>query len=151
RDGAAPDGQAAVRLLVNKWQGLHTTLATATNVDPLMVGVSSTLRRFDLPEFSATPRSGISALGWGVSVDAMVPLVPATARRKAYCLTATGSYVIGSGIADFYPGLTGGVTFPALPNPMNLTPAPAYTQNVDGGLALFDGSGNIHTINWQSF
>lgn len=144
RDAVDPDGQAGIRLMINSLRGLRTTGATHTNVDSAALGISATLRRFSLPEFVAAPQRAVSTVGWGVSIDALVPIVPVPDRR-AWALTLQGSYVRGAGIADFYTALTGGVSFPSLP--LGAT----YNANIDRGLALFDRNGNLGTVDWQSF
>jgi hypothetical protein len=59
----------------------------------------------------------------------------------------TGSYVRGTGIADLYTGLTGGISYPAAaPNP-----ALTYAPNIDAGLITYGALGDMHTIDWQSF
>jgi hypothetical protein len=42
-------------------------------------------------------------------------------------LAPTAEATTGSGLSDLYPGLTGGVQFPTLPNPYNLLPVPIFT------------------------
>lgn len=150
RDSMAPDGQAGIKLNVNRWKGLHTTGSTGTAVDAMSLAVSGALRRFELPELSSAPRSSLSQLGWGVSVDALVPLYGATERR-AWAATLNASYVRGTGIADFYTGLTGGVGFPA-----TLADGKTYSAHVDPGLIGFEAldpatAGYVRTVDWQSF
>jgi hypothetical protein len=50
-----------------------------------------------------------------------------------------------------YTGLTGGVAYPSLPNPMNTMPAPAYTANIDPGIVDFDSGGGLHGIQWTTY
>jgi len=151
RDSSTPDGQAGLRLVLNNWKGLHTAGATGTAVDGLSVGVSGVYRHFAVAEFTASPAAAKTRNGSGISVDALLPVVPATLQSRGNALTLNGSFVRGTGIADLYTGLSGGLTFPALPNPSGSSPAPTYTANVDNGLVAFDGDGNLHTINWLSY
>ncbi|MFO0579306.1 MAG: hypothetical protein U1A78_35340 [Polyangia bacterium] len=149
RDSMVPDGQAGLRLTFNKWRGLRTVSATGTAIDGAAVGLSGALRYFSLPEFAAMPQSAQSTYGWGVSVDAMLPIIPVTERR-AGALTVTGSFVRGTGIADYYVMQTGGVSNPALPL------GQAFTADIDNGLALYSrapggGAGPLGTVDWQSF
>jgi hypothetical protein len=65
-------------------------------------------------------------------------------------LTLTGSFVVGTGIADLI-NAGGGATFPTLPNPSMQSPPPVYTPDIDNGLVTFDIAGVLHTIDWQSF
>lgn len=144
RDAVDPDGQAGLRVTFNNLRGLRTLSATHTQVDSAAIGISAALRRFSLPEFVAAPQRSVSTVGWGVSVDALVPII-AVPDRRAWALTLQGSYVRGAGIADFYTALTGGVSFPSLPL------GSTYNANIDRGLALFDRNGNLGTVDWQSF
>jgi hypothetical protein len=119
--------------------------AASTASDPLMVGASAAVRRFALPEFSATPSptTSATATGWAVSIDGLIPIIPGTLQDRGGALTLNGSFVTGQADADFYTSLTGGVTFP--------TPASGtYTPNVDNGLVTFDSAGVLQAVQWQS-
>ena len=149
RNSQVPDGQAGVKLTVNRWKGLHTAGSTGTAVDGLAVGVSGVARHFILPGFYGNGHSRTN--GWGLSLDALIPIIPATIDRRANALTVTGSFVTGTGISDLYTGLTGGVGFPTPPNPDMVTPPPTYAADIDNGMVTFDANGRIHTIDWQSY
>lgn len=149
RNSQMPDGQAGVKLTLNHWKGLHTAGSTGTAVDGLAVGVSGVARHFILPGLYGSGHSRTN--GWGLSFDALIPIIPATTDRRANALTVTGSFVTGTGISDLYTGLTGGVSFPAPPNPDQVTPAPTYAADIDNGMVTFDSNGKIHTIDWQSY
>lgn len=149
RNSQVPDGQAGLKLTVNHWKGLHTAGSTGTAVDGLAVGVSGVARHFILPGFYGNGHSRTN--GWGLSLDALIPIIPATIDRRANALTVTGSFVTGTGISDLYTGLTGGVGFPTPPNPDMVTPPPTYTADIDNGMVTFDANGKIHTIDWQSY
>jgi hypothetical protein len=155
RASATPDGQAGVKLTLDKLKALHTAGSTGTSVDGLSVGVSVVGRRFAVDEFSATPHNEVTANGYGISLDALLPIIPATKEHHENALTLTGSYVTGAGIADLYQGLSGGVGQPALPNPGMLNPAPVYVPNVDPNLVLFyptsAGTYTLHPIQWTSY
>jgi hypothetical protein len=154
RNSEEPDGQAGLKLTINDWKGLHTAGSAGTSVDGLSIGVSAVARRFVLPALgsTATDTSGrAKTKGWGVSFDGLIPVIPATMDSRANALTLTGSVVTGSGISDYYTGLSGGVGFPAPPNPNMTMPAPAYAADIDNGMVTFDSSGKIHTIDWTSY
>jgi hypothetical protein len=148
RDSTLPDGQAGMRFTFNKWRGVHSNGSTGTAIDAAAIGVSGTVREFALPDPAAAPSTNqlVTTLGWGVSVDAMLPIVPAK-ERKSWALTAQGSLVRGTGIADFYTGLTGGVAFPNTP-PL---PKGYGPLDIDTGLALLQNDLSMATVNWQSF
>lgn len=148
RDSSMPDGQAGIRILINKWKGMHSVGSAGTAVDPAGIGVSGTVRQFALPSLSVKPPEDVStaaAIGWGVSVDALLPIIPAQ-TRKAWALTVSGSFVRGTGIADLYTNLNGGVAFPAAP----ILPAGWGPTNIDPGLALYTRDGVLETVSWQS-
>ncbi|HTQ03650.1 MAG TPA: hypothetical protein VMI54_07325 [Polyangiaceae bacterium] len=151
RDSGVPDGQAGLKFTYGGWKGVHTVGSAGTQADGLAIGVSGVMRRFIVPNFNAEPTGRKGKTGMGISIDALLPVVPGTLENRANSLTLTGSFVTGTGIADEYTGLTGGVAFPALPNPSMANPAPTYTSDIDPGLVTFDSSGGLHTINWQSY
>ncbi len=144
RNSAVPDGQGGLRFILNDWKGLRTSGSSGTSLDPLSVGVSGTVRQLRVPAFSANPRRTNSATGWGVSVDALLPLIPTDVDRGRTALTLTASYVRGRAISDLYSSFTGGVSFPSLA-------IGTYPQNVDNGLLSYTPDGVLHTITWQSF
>jgi hypothetical protein len=150
-DAFVPDGQAGVKLSHESWSGVHTPGATHTEEQALALGVSGVVRRFAVPAFTADPTSGVVEVGWGVSIDAVLPVIPASNDQRGNALTINGSFVIGTGIADLYTTLDGGATDPALPNPMMVSPAPTYTTDIDPGLVVFDSDGVARTINWRSY
>jgi hypothetical protein len=149
RDSAAPDGQGGLRFLINDWKGVHTAGGGGANaVDPLSVGVSGVVRSFRVKTFAATTDSSNKATGWAISVDGMIPVLPATADHHGNALTLNGSLQTGTGFNDQYSGFTGFVApagFPALPNGM------AFAPNIDTGLVTYDPQGNLHTIDWTSY
>jgi hypothetical protein len=77
-----------------------------------------------------------------------LPIIPATMDDRGNGLTLTGSFVLGSGIADLYTGLNGGIGAPAYPAP---TTGAALAAPVDAGLVSFDASGALKTIDWSSY
>ncbi len=150
RDAFVPDGQAGIKLAVNHWKGVHTGGAAGTALDALSVGVSGVARRFVLPEFAASPVNTVKNSGWGISADALIPIIPATTVNDGNALTLTGSFVYGKAIADLYTGLTGGASFAALPaNAMGVVGT--YPQDIDNGLFAYTADGVLHRITWQSF
>jgi hypothetical protein len=150
RDAATPDLQGGVRIALDSWTGVQTAGATGTDISPLSVGVSGLLRHVAVDEWSATPKVtkdlGMSAFAFNV----FLPVIPGSKDHKDNSLSLIGEYATGYGIADFYTGLTGGVGFPALPNPTMAKPAPTYTPDIDPGIVTFDSGGGLHGVEWSS-
>jgi hypothetical protein len=149
RDSGLPDGQAGLRLIVNNWKGMRTAGGAGTSVDPLSVGVSGVARRFRLPEWANAPVQTQNINGYGVSVDGIIPVVPATATNWDNAITLTASYVKGQAIADLFTGLTGGVSLTPLPAD-STGKASSFAMDIDNGLVIFDNAGQMHAIRWQS-
>lgn len=151
-DSEVPDGNAGIRFSANGWKGITTPGNGGTTALPLSVGVSGVMREFKVNAFTPPPpQSSNSATGWGISIDAFVPVIPArNADDRGNRLTLTGSFVLGTGIADLVDA-GGGAQFPVLPNPALANPPPVYTPDIDNGLVTFDSSGVLHTIDWQTF
>lgn len=151
RDSEVPDGNAGLRFAVNGWKGIGTAGISKTIAMPLSIGVSGVFRQFKVNAFTPPPaQTSNSAKGWGVSVDAFLPVIPAADDfDRGNRLTLTGSFAVGTGIGDLV-NATGGATFPKLPNPALAQPAPEYTANIDAGIVTFDSRGVLHTIDWRT-
>ena len=152
RDSSVPDANAGLRLSIDSWKGITTPGSSGTIALPLSIGVSGVARRFRVNAFAPPPaQSSNTTTGWGLSVDALLPIIPASnANDRGNRLTITGSFVTGTGIADLLTA-GGGASFPTLPNPAQANPPPEYDQNIDNGLVSFDTQGVLHSIDWQAF
>jgi hypothetical protein len=165
RDGGLPDLQAGVRLVVNDWRGAHGAGSAQASVDSASIGVSGVVRRFRVAAFSnnagdpTTATEVAEASGYGVSLDGLIPLIPAkSVADKSNALTLTGSFVNGAGIADLFTGgLTGGVHFP-LPEGPGGPNTGTYVSNIDPGIVQYtlvdtpDGQqGVLRLIKWQAY
>ncbi len=153
RDAGLPDGQAGLRLAFNGLKGARTAGSTGTSIDAAAVGVSGTVRKFALQTptpagGTADPRAQTTATGYGVSFDGLLPIIPATIDDRSNAVTLTGSYVRGSGIQDLYSGFSnGGGTLSASPGSGQL----AGSNAIDNGLAAFDSTGKLQSIDVRSF
>ncbi len=152
RDSQVPDGQGGLRLSVNDWKGITTPGNVRTTALPLSIGVSGVVRQFKVDAFTPPPpQTSNHARGWGVSVDALIPVIPAkNGDDRGNRLTLTGSLVTGTGIADLVTA-NGGATFTPLMNPAQDNPPFAYANDIDNGIVTFDYRGVLHTINWRTF
>jgi hypothetical protein len=149
RDSATPDVQAGIKLAVNGWKGASTPGANRPTTAPLAVGISGIARRLSVTDFSQTPGNQHVLTASGAAGDVFLPVVPARGDDLSNALSVTLEATTGNGISDLYPGLTGGVQFPTLPNPNGLLPVPVYVPNIDNGIATYDAYGQLHTINWK--
>ena len=152
RDSQIPDGSAGLRINFNRWRGITTPGNVGTTALPAAIGVSGIVRRFEVNAFAPPPiRDSNTIMGWGMSVDAFVPVIPAANEGdRGNRLTLTGSFVRGTGIADLITS-GGHATFPLLPNPQQTQPPPQYDANIDSSLLTFDANGVVHTLNWTAF
>ena len=152
RDSRVPDAHGGLRLGIPSIKGITTPGSSSTTARPLSIGVSGVFRQFKVNAFAPPPaQSSNSTNGWGVSLDALVPIIPAhDADDRGNRLTLTGSFVTGSGIGDLINS-NGGAAFPTLPNPAQANPPPEYDANIDPGLVTFDTQGVLHAIDWQAF
>jgi hypothetical protein len=150
RDSERPDGQAGLKISVDDWKGVRTVGGTGQGVEPLTIGVSGTMRRFVVPHEEDSTKQH-AATGSGIAVDGIIPVIPTTMKDKNNSLVLTGEFATGTGIADQYTKLTGGVGFPPPPNPTGAAPAPTYAQNIDNGLVTYDLGYELKTIDWQSY
>ncbi len=152
RDAEIPDANAGLRFRLNNWKGITTPGNVGTVALPLSLGVSGTVRQFRANAFTPPPvQNSNSATGWGLSVDLLLPVIPAaSADDRGNRLTLVGSFVSGTGIADLITA-GGGAKFPTLPNPAQANPPPLYDADIDNGLVTFDSSGILHTIDWWAF
>ena len=152
RDSQIPDGSAGLRIMFNRWKGIATPGNVGTTSLPASIGVSGIVRQFKVNAFTPPPtRNSNSASGWGMAVDALIPVIPAASEGdRSNRLTLTGSFVRGTGIADLITS-GGGAKFPPLLNAAQATPAPTYEPNIDSSLVTFDRDGVVRTINWTAF
>jgi hypothetical protein len=151
RDGEMPDIQGGARIAWDGWRGVAAQGASPARVQPVAIGVSGVYRRFRVPAFTASVANPNEQDGWGAAVNVFLPLIPASsADDLGNTLSATGEASMGTGVANFYTGLTGGVLFPVLPNPAMTLPVPVYTPNIDPGLVTYDAAAQLRTVNWRA-
>lgn len=152
RDSQVPDGSAGLRLILNQWRGITTPGNVGTTSALASIGISGIVRQFNVNAFAPPPtRNSNHATGWGMAVDALIPIIPAASDGdRGNRLTLTGSFVRGTGIADLITS-GGGAQFPPLQNPQQANPPPVYDANIDSSLVAFDANGVVHTLNWTAF
>jgi hypothetical protein len=162
-----PDMQAALRIFINGWKGIHTPgvegqRIVGTSLDSLAIAVSGAGRRFRVSDFEPTPagtspdpRFSTSAPGYAIAANAFIPVIPAASvTDRSNALTLTGEFTTGTGYADLLGGLVsngGGVASPAANYPMIPGSPDPYVPNIQPGLVTYDNLGNLHTIDWRTF
>jgi hypothetical protein len=156
KNGGYPDIEAGLRVAFNNWTGARQQAYGQPGIGALAFGVSAIGRHFEVAQFLETPGATVSGTGYGIVGNAFIPVIPArTSKDRGNSLSLTGEYSRGTGIADMYSDLTGGLLFPALPNSMDRTdptnPPPVYAPNIDSGIVTFDGDRRLRTANWEGF
>jgi hypothetical protein len=151
RDSGVPDASGGLRVSFNGWQGIRTPGNERIVAMPLTLAVSGIVRQFKANAYTPPPiQSSNKVMGWGISLDAFLPIIPATNFvDRGNRLALMGSFVKGAGIGDLI-SVTGNAKFPTLPNPA-MAEAPPYDANTDNGLVTFDLQGVLHTIDWTAF
>jgi len=154
--GGYPDIEAGVRLAFNKWTGVRQQAYGQPGIGAMSLGVSAIGRHFEVANYIENPSTTVSGTGYGIAANAFIPVIPASsAKDRGNSLSLTGEYSRGTGIADMYSDLTGGLLFPSLPNSMDrmdpTNPPPVYTPNIDSGIVTFDGDRRLRTCNWEGF
>ena len=151
RDGEIPDGQGGLRIAFERWLGASGQGASLPKAAPASLGVSGLYRHFSVPAFTTQAANPNKANGWGAAVNLFLPIIPASSHNDlGNTLSATAEASMGTGIANLYTGLTGGVLFPALTNPSMTLPVPTFTPDIDQGLLTYDAAGQLHTVNWRA-
>lgn len=148
RDAVMPDLQGGLKVNVNGWRGASTPGASRPVSAPMSIGLSGMARRFSVTDFAQSPGNPQTATGYGFAANAFIPVIPAAGADLSNALSLTAEFTTGSGISDMYTGLTGGVGFPALPNPGGLPAAPVYTPNIDAGIVTFDAMNRLQPVKW---
>ena len=149
--GGLPDGEAGLRLAVNKWTGAGAQAYNQPGIVPAQIGISGVSRRYRVADFLARPADPNVAYGWGFAANVVIPVIPRSDNEnRSNGLTVTAEFSTGTGIADLYTGMTGGLLFPTLANDQGLMPPPVYVPNIDSGILTYDGNGELKTAQWQA-
>ena len=136
KNGGYPDLEAGLRLAFNGWTGARQQAYGHPAIGRMAIGVSGIGRHFEVANFIENPTSTNSGTGYGVVGNVFLPVIPAwSAEERGNALSFTAEYSRGTGIADMYSDLTGGLLFPSLPNPQDrqqpTNPPPVYTPNIE--------------------
>jgi hypothetical protein len=150
RDDELPDGQAGLRFALKTWKGVRAQGSGPPDAGPLQIGLSAVGRKFRVNPFQPMIGDYKTKNGYGLAANVVLPIIPCTSADLSNGLTITGEATMGTGIADLYPGLSGGAHYPQLQNPMLLLMPPMYNANIDAGILTFDAAGNVQTVNWRA-
>jgi len=152
RDSGVPDASAGVRVSFNGWQGIRTPGNERIEAMPLTLAVSGITRQFKMNAYTPPPfQTANSVMGWGISLDAFLPVIPASNFvDRGNRLALMASFVKGAGIGDLI-SVTGGAKFPILYREAMLNPPLPYEANGDNGLVTYDEQGVLHAIEWTAF
>jgi len=150
RNSGVPEGQAGLRVSLDSRTGTAMLYSTTKMFVPLSIAVTGDVRRYSLPEFSATPERSKSLTTGGGAVDVFVPILPGTEKSQDNSLSLSGEFAFGQATADLYTALVGGMGFPALPAEGE-EPAPVFAAGVDPGMVTYDMNGDLESIDWMSY
>jgi len=148
RDSGTPDGEAGLRLALDSVTALQTVGSTGTQISSLSIAGTGLIRHVAVNNFSPTGASvgdtTTDLTMGGATVEAFIPVYPATKDNKFTSFSLNGEFESGYGTADQYTGLTGGVAFP--------TPTKGtFTPDIDPGIVTYDYAGKLHGIQWTSY
>ena len=146
RNSGAPEGEAGLRISLDSRTGTAMLYGTTKMYLPLSIAFTGDLRRFSLPEFSATPESSESKTTVGGAVDAFIPILVGTKEKPGGSLSLSGELAFGQATADLYTGMANGIAFPSLPAPGEGEPAPVFAAGVDPGMVTYDMDGELRAI-----
>lgn len=139
RDGNLPGLEGGVRWAMNSWAGAFTGGATGSHKpQPLSVGLSGTVRNFEITTDPATSQKTASYTGSAGAVDVLIPVIPSSdGKDVAHNLVLGGEFTIGSGYGDQFGGWTG-----LQPNPLSSAGSnPDKGNNLDAGIGGFGNDG----------
>jgi len=152
-DAEVPDLQAGIKFNINGWTGVQSIGSTATTISPASIAVTGATRNIKMAT-STTTNARDSVQGNVIAVDTFIPVVPAK-ERGGLALSLIAEGAVGTGFGDLYTGLTGGAnigrpaTIAAAPVAPAVDPYTAF-QDIDAGIAGFNRSGKLDTIDWRN-
>jgi hypothetical protein len=150
-DSEIPDLQGGIKFNLPGWTGVQSIGSTSTTISPASVAVTGAWRTFKLATAAAVSgantKSTSSVTGSAIAVDAFVPILPAK-ERGGLAISVLGEATTGSGYSDLFAGLTGGA---GVGQPTGVAAATYNAfQDIDAGMAGWDTSGILRTVNWRT-
>jgi hypothetical protein len=146
-DSELPDFQGGLKFNVNGWTGVQSIGSSSTTISPASVAVTGAVRKLKLASSITNTTATSSVTGSVIAVDAFIPVIPAK-ERGGLAISLLGEATTGSGDNDLFAGHTGNA---AIGQPTGIAAA-AYApfQDIDPGIAAWDNSGILRTINWRT-
>ena len=149
RDTQIPDLAAGLRFEYGGWSGYKSTGGAGSGPANLQIALSGEVKSFRAQ--GAKPVSDTdfeTASGKVIAVDALIPLIPASAKSHAGALTFVGEASSGSGYNDAFTGFNAGTAVGA---PPGLPAGATYATTLDGGAAGFDSTtGRLNAVDYRS-
>jgi hypothetical protein len=144
RDSSTPSLEAGARWAMNSLSGAFTGGATGNHKpQPLSVGLSGTVRQFELANDPANPGNGTSTkMGQAIAIDTLIPIIPSSDGKSASNnLVLGGEFTMGEGDGDQFVQWTGG----------QANQGPAGKMNLDPGIGGYDSANNMTLIKVQTW
>jgi hypothetical protein len=150
RESSLPAVEAGARLAFNSWKGAFTGGATGSHKpQPLSVGISGTVRDFEVPKNTASAGSDTrSYTGSAVAIDTLIPILRSKdGKDTSNNLVLGGEFTTGTGDGDQFNQWTGGMY-----NPLNTSStAPEKNLNLDAGIGGFHSDGGFSLVKVQTW
>ncbi len=159
-DSSIPDLQGGIKLSIDGYKGLQTVGATGTSMQPASIAISGAYRWYSLATTAGvvTKADGNEQQITGnvIAADIMLPVI-SPAFELPVALTFIGETSFGTGDADLFTSLSGGVGVGTPPNypasgAANYTGAypQSYQAGIDPGLAGWNSKDVLETVDWRS-
>jgi hypothetical protein len=153
RDSGYPGLEAGVRAAYNgRKSGFNGGATGAQEAQPMSIGVSGTIREFDMPDAGGGVSDTTNYTGSAIAVDGLLPLLASPdGKSVGNTMTLVGEFTTGTGYGDQFASWTGNIA-----NPLNTAksgPASQFsgTDNLDGGIGDYDSSGAFHLVHLMTW
>lgn len=143
RDAGLPAFDAGIKLALNDIRAPYTSPSgSASDTQPLSVGLSGTYRRYQAPGTLGGADEAFDAKA--CAIGAFVPLVPSlTKDDHSSTLGISGELSVGEGYGDEFPGWTG--------NLPQFTASATNPLTLDAGIGGYDPAGAFHLVRLESW
>ena len=156
-----PDLQGGIKFNVNGITGVQSIGSTATTISPASIAFTAATRMIRMATNVAPPPGSAAGTaptmatnsdtvhGHVYALDAFLPVLGAK-ERGPFAVSLLGEATTGTGMADLFTGMTGGMT---AGQPIGVTAANyAPFRDIDNGIAGFPATlGPLNTVNFRTF